>query len=201
MEPTEHFGIYFGYIRRLFQSRVSPFKYMPVKCIAPSVDGRCCAAEHWCLPVQPTTSVLSGVAVATIMLANMGGGTGGGGGDRSPANFLAFNIMPMDVAWKESTSNGSRPLQSSRRGAALACEFAARHLTKLQGWRNDSRGGGGGGLGLGGPRGKGSPSVSKGPKPPIQLGVAMAEKQFKRSKKCPFSLYIGSPWVPSRNWN
>ena len=26
MESTEHFGIYFGYIRRLFQSRVSPFK-------------------------------------------------------------------------------------------------------------------------------------------------------------------------------
>ena len=25
MEPTEHFGIYFGYIRRLFQSWVSPF--------------------------------------------------------------------------------------------------------------------------------------------------------------------------------
>ena len=26
IEPTEHFGIYFGYIRRLFQSWVSPFK-------------------------------------------------------------------------------------------------------------------------------------------------------------------------------
>ena len=26
MDPTEHFGIYFGYIRRLFQSWVSPFK-------------------------------------------------------------------------------------------------------------------------------------------------------------------------------
>ena len=26
VEPTEHFGIYFGYIRRLFQSWVSPFK-------------------------------------------------------------------------------------------------------------------------------------------------------------------------------
>ena len=26
MEPTEHFGIYFGYIRRLFQRWVSPFK-------------------------------------------------------------------------------------------------------------------------------------------------------------------------------
>ena len=25
MKPTEHFGIYFGYIRRLFQSWVSPF--------------------------------------------------------------------------------------------------------------------------------------------------------------------------------
>ena len=29
MEPTEHFGIYFGYIRRLFQSWVSPFKVKP----------------------------------------------------------------------------------------------------------------------------------------------------------------------------
>ena len=28
MDPTEHFGIYFGYIRRLFQSWVSPFKGM-----------------------------------------------------------------------------------------------------------------------------------------------------------------------------
>ena len=27
MEPTEHFGIYFGYIRRLFQSWVSPFNF------------------------------------------------------------------------------------------------------------------------------------------------------------------------------
>ena len=45
----------------------------------------------------------------------MGGGTGGGGGgrgDRSPANFSAFSIMPMGGAWKESeesTSNGPRP--------------------------------------------------------------------------------------------
>ena len=29
MEPTEHFGIYFGYIRRLFQSWVSPFNVTP----------------------------------------------------------------------------------------------------------------------------------------------------------------------------
>ena len=26
MEPTEHFGIYYGYIQRLFQKWVSPFK-------------------------------------------------------------------------------------------------------------------------------------------------------------------------------
>ena len=31
MEPTEHFGIYFGYIRRLFQSWVSPFKNILVR--------------------------------------------------------------------------------------------------------------------------------------------------------------------------
>ena len=29
MEPTEHFGIYFGYIRRLFQRRVGPFNPRP----------------------------------------------------------------------------------------------------------------------------------------------------------------------------
>ena len=28
MEPTEHFGIHFWYIRRLFQSWVSPFNLM-----------------------------------------------------------------------------------------------------------------------------------------------------------------------------
>ena len=39
----------------------------------------------------------------------MGGGGGGDGGDRSPANFLAFNIMPMGIPWKESISNGLRP--------------------------------------------------------------------------------------------
>ena len=40
-------------------------------------------------------------------LYHMGGGTGGGGA--VPSNFSAFNIMPMGVAWKESTSNGPRP--------------------------------------------------------------------------------------------
>ena len=40
----------------------------------------------------------------------MGSGSGGmGGGDRSPANFSEFNIMPMGIAWKESTSNGPLP--------------------------------------------------------------------------------------------
>ena len=41
----------------------------------------------------------------------MGGGNGGGGGGGTgtPANFSAFNIMPMGVAWKELTSNGPRP--------------------------------------------------------------------------------------------
>ena len=44
-----------------------------------------------------------------MFVERMGGGTEGGRGDRSPANISAFNIMPMGVAWKESTSNGSRP--------------------------------------------------------------------------------------------
>ena len=52
-----------------------------------------------------------------------------GTGDRSPANFSVFNIMPMVVAWKELTSNSPRPPRGGgggtktskgrRRGAAL----------------------------------------------------------------------------------
>ena len=45
---------------------------------------------------------------------------GGGRRDQFPAMFSTFNIMPMGVAWKESTSNDPRPPQSLRRGAALA---------------------------------------------------------------------------------
>ena len=47
----------------------------------------------------------------TLLSVTMGGGTGvdGGGGDRSPASFSTFNIMPIGVAWKESTSNDTRP--------------------------------------------------------------------------------------------
>ena len=49
------------------------------------------------------------------------GGSTGGTGDQSPANFSVLNIIPMGGAWKESTSNGPRPPpQSPRRGAALA---------------------------------------------------------------------------------
>ena len=47
MEPTEHFGIYFGYIRRLFQSWVSPFKYF----FCPILYSRLCVsivACRWC---------------------------------------------------------------------------------------------------------------------------------------------------------
>ena len=47
-------------------------------------------------------------------ILDMSGGTGGGGGGGTgetgpPANFSAFNIMPMGGVWKESTSNGPRP--------------------------------------------------------------------------------------------
>ena len=54
------------------------------------------------------------------------------------------------------------------------------------------------GLGVGGPRGKGSLSVSKGPKLHIPTTIAVAEKQSKRSKKGPFSLSIGSPPGPTQ---
>ena len=47
---------------------------------------------------------------------------------------------------------------------------------------------------LWGPRGKGSPSVSKGPKPPIQLLlIAVAKKQSKRSKRAHFHYILGPP--------
>ena len=43
------------------------------------------------------------------VLRNRGSAAGGDGGKASPSIFSTFNITPMDVAWKESTSNGSRP--------------------------------------------------------------------------------------------
>ena len=51
-----------------------------------------------------------------------------------------------------------------------------------------------GGLGLGGPRGKGSPSVSKGPKPPIQL-LQMLKNSPREVKRAHFRyIYLwGSP--------
>ena len=49
-----------------------------------------------------------------------------------------------------------------------------------------------GGLGLRGPPGKGSPSISKDPKPPIQL-LKSLKNSSREVKKGPFSLYIGFP--------
>ena len=47
------------------------------------------------------------------VLFPMGGGTGGGGGgDRSPANFSAFDTMPMGGACTESTSNDTRAFEA-----------------------------------------------------------------------------------------
>ena len=39
VEPTEHFGIYFGYIQRLFQRRVSPFNDESVPIALPPANG------------------------------------------------------------------------------------------------------------------------------------------------------------------
>ena len=58
------------------------------------------------------------IITLTQDLQAMGGATAGDEGDASPAIIPIFNIRPMDVAWKESTSNGPRPPQSSRRGDA-----------------------------------------------------------------------------------
>ena len=55
-----------------------------------------------------------------------------------------------------------------------------------QGWRNDSRGG----LGVGGPRGKGSPHVSKGPKPPIQLWQLLKNSP-RKVKRAHFRYILG----------
>ena len=66
-----------------------------------------------------------------------------------------------------------------------------------QGWRNDSRGGRDQALG---PSRKRVPECLKGPKrPPMYTIIAIAEQQSKRSKKDPFSLYIGSPGSHPRN--
>ena len=48
-----------------------------------------------------------------------------------------------------------------------------------------------------GPPRKRVPKCLKGPKTTYTT-IAIAEKQSKRSKKGPFSLYIGSPLVPPR---
>ena len=59
---------------------------------------------------------------------------------------------------------------------------------------------GGGGLGLGGPRGKGSPGVSKGPKSPIQL-LQSPKNSPREIKRAHFPYILGHPRVPSRKWN
>ena len=56
------------------------------------------------------------------------------------------------------------------------------------------------GTGPWGPPRKRVPKCLKGPKTTYTT-IAIAEKQSKRSKKGPFSLYIGSPLVPPRKWN
>ena len=49
-----------------------------------------------------------------------------------------------------------------------------------------------GGLGLGGPRGKGSPSVSMGPKPPIQL-LQLLKNNPREVKRVHFVIYCVPP--------
>ena len=51
---------------------------------------------------------------------------------------------------------------------------------------------GGGGLGLGGPRGKGSTSVSKGPKPPMQL-LQLLKNSPREVKRAHFRYILGPP--------
>ena len=71
------------------------------------------------LSCPPCVSVCPALSCPPCCVRVMGGATAGDEGNTSPAIISIFNIRPMDVAWKESTSNGFRPPQSSRRGDAL----------------------------------------------------------------------------------
>ena len=95
--------------------------------------------------------------------------------------FMYFQFTPFPCHWGDQPKIGDGPSQRDvkARPSHLVCgcvevhdnpspSRSAESMALTQGWRNDSRGGGGG-IGSGGPREKGSLSVSKGPKPPIQL--------------------------------
>ena len=56
------------------------------------------------------------------------------------------------------------------------------------------------GLGLGGPRGKRSPSVSKGPNPPIQL-LQLLKNSPREVRGADFHYILGPLWSPPRKWN
>ena len=64
--------------------------------------------------------------------ATVGGSTGDTGGGNS-AVFSTFNIRPIGVAWKESTSNGPRPpspiIAPWRRHCAIICCGGEENLT------------------------------------------------------------------------
>ena len=68
--------------------------------------------------------------------------------------------------------------------------YSRRAGEMIQRWR---------GLGLRGPRGKGSLSASKGPKPPIQL-LQLLKNSPREVKRDHFRYILGPP-VPPRRWN
>ena len=92
-----------------------------------------------------------------------------------------FDPMPSPLL----PTHGDRPASDE----TTSCMPAGTPSFHVQGWRNNSRCGGG--LGLGGHRVKGSPSISKGPKPPIQL-LQLLKNSQKEVKRAHFVIY----WVP-----
>ena len=70
-------------------------------------------AAYLTLSAKVGSVILSAVplmgAVRIIYAVGKGSATGGGNGGTCPPMFKIFNIMPMGAAWKEWTSNGSRP--------------------------------------------------------------------------------------------
>ena len=72
-------------------------------------------STHGCMPTTP-----AGLSALSVTCWSMGSATGWDGWDTSHPIFLLFNTTPMGVAWKESTSEGLRPLNIRRVAGSCA---------------------------------------------------------------------------------
>ena len=101
MDPTEHFGIYFGYIRRLFQSWVSPFNEHYSQ-VAPTLDaalGPCATDPLSCLNQVEVPEVLTFHPVSQGFVFNIIAGFNDVGAGLDGINtkilkLLASTILP-----------------------------------------------------------------------------------------------------------